>query len=124
MELNREITQYCSSEDQAAFEAMQRAAFRIADVLMAQPQGSLALINDAEYVWVQPYRDRLEVVVSQDMDVTALGATRLISDIEGLGADDLNDITGSFEAWLANPVYRQMNPADLPERVFRANYND
>lgn len=117
MTLNRSLRNYSSyPEEQAAHEAMQTAAFKIADVLMAQKPGAFACIGGHTY-WVSPFKGELEIICSPGDDALSEDWPLLVSDFDGLGADDLDQIRANFEAWLENPVFRFSDQAAMDKKV-------
>ncbi|MGP0171288.1 hypothetical protein ACSVIJ_05320 [Pseudomonas sp. NCHU5208] len=116
LELNQEINRYSSHEpERNAYERMQRAGFKVAEVLMGMPLGTMADIGQGETLFVAPWEGKMDVFTSPDwedncrcQDINFFH----MNSYEGLSAVDLDMHRVQLETWLGNPVFKQSIPAD------------
>jgi hypothetical protein len=115
MELNRELTKYSTYKaEQAAYEAMQMSAFKVADALIKKGNGSYAEISGS-YWWVSPVDNKLEIVSAPDDSFSdpESSSVFLASGFDGLAADDLDNIRQNLDIWLDNPTFLTGNQTDM-----------
>lgn len=106
IKLNKTFATYSNhTDEQSAYEAMQEAAFRVAEMLLSKPLGSFAEIQGS-YWWVSPFDNKLEIFCSPDSQYISPEdcSVFIASGFEGQGIADLNATRNSLERWLANPV--------------------
>ncbi len=121
LELNQEINRYSSNEaERIAYERMQRAGFKVAEILLCMPLGTMADIGQGETLFVAPWEGKIDVFTSPDwedncrcQDINFFN----LNSYEGLSAIDLDLHRVKLETWLTNPVFKQCMPADNAHKV-------
>lgn len=104
--LNRAYTNYSiDPEEQLAYQEMQDASFKLAEVLLGKESGAYAHIQGCNW-WVSPVNQSLEVACSPDSIYTYPNRVTvfMINGFDGQGVDDLKSTKNAIEAWLMNPV--------------------
>ncbi len=104
--LNRKYTNYSSDpEEQLAYQEMQDASFKLAEVLLNKESGAYAQIQGYNW-WVSPVAQSLEVACSPDSIYTYPDRITvfMVNGFDGQSVDDLKSIKNAIEAWLTNPV--------------------
>ncbi|MFV3332582.1 hypothetical protein ACNFIA_16720 [Pseudomonas sp. NY15437] len=121
LELNRTINRYSSHEDERiAYERMQMVGFKVAEILLNMPLGTMADLGQGEFLFVADYEGEVHVFSTHDWrDECALNDVNWFfqSDYQGLSADDLDEHRAEMERWLESPVFRQCKPADHAQRM-------
>ncbi|WP_277594368.1 hypothetical protein [Pseudomonas chlororaphis] len=124
LDLNRAINTYSSDEaERLAYQRMQEVGFKIADILIEMPLGTMADLGQGECLFVAPYAGRIEVFSTPDWhDNCRWGDVNwfFLNDYQGLAAEDLDEHRVTMENWLKNPVFRQCVPADNAFKVVAA----
>lgn len=122
-ELNRTLTLYGTGEEQAAYEEMQQAAFRVAEALMAQPPATMTTPIADTVHFVGELRGQAEIFCLSDFSDAELAHPEgnyslfLVSQFEGLSASDLRSITAHLECWLQKPEFLQRDGVQLQRLV-------
>lgn len=114
--LNRQIIKYSSDpNEQSAYFRMQSVGFKVAEVLMQQPAGTMAADIQGYAYWVSPLNGMTEIFCTPDFEPLVVGDCSVfaVSDFEGQDADDLDRCRIAMESWLENPFFVQRNPIDL-----------
>lgn len=116
--VNKLNRNYYSSypDEQAAYERVKMFHEPIAALLALQPPGTL-LAGGAEIFWLarQPGKTSFELVYSFSTDAgdrVENGMT--LDDIEGLAADDLDQIADGLQEMVANPAFLPCAEITLP----------
>ncbi len=104
--LNRKYTNYSSdSDEQLAYQEMQDASFKLAEVLLKNEAGAYAKIQGYNW-WVSPVEQTLEVACSPDTIYTYPDRITVFmaNGFDGQSVDDLKSIKNAIETWLIKPV--------------------
>ncbi|HHH9443064.1 TPA: hypothetical protein ACP32N_005052 [Pseudomonas aeruginosa] len=121
LELNRKINTRSPHEDErAAYERMQLVGFKIAQILMPMPLGTMADLGQGEYLFVADFGGECHIFSTPDWhDGCQLGDVNWFfqSDYQGLSVEDLDEHRADMERWLENPVFRQFKPADQAHKL-------
>ncbi|MBM5458644.1 hypothetical protein H8F21_13825 [Pseudomonas sp. P66] len=107
-------------EFDAHLHRMQALAFRVGELLIGQPAGTVALINKSMQIGIVPFSGKIETVMLEhytpdqpDEDVQWFCFTKQpYQDCDWGGEEQIDEISAQLEAWLAAPVLGQLLPAD------------
>lgn len=108
MNLNREFIKYSgNAEEQAAFTALQETAFKVAEILYTKPDTHAPIAGF--YYFIASVGDKIDIFCSSEnnfeypnFDVLSI---ILVSEIEGLVAEDLDKIRNCMESWILSPKF-------------------
>jgi len=121
LDLNRTINTSSSDEaERIAYERMQQVGFKIADILMEMPLGTMSDLGQGECLFVAPHGGKMEIFSTPDWHDDCRWnevSWFFLNDFQGLGTDDLDEHRILMENWLKNPVFRQCVPADNAFKV-------
>lgn len=112
--LDRTLTQYSHfPAEQKAYEAMQNVGFKIAELLMQKPRGTMSADVMGHAYWVSPVNGAMDVFCTPDYEnLNARANVYPLSGFEGQGASDLDEVRAGMEEWLENPEFIERE-ADL-----------
>ncbi len=120
--LNRAITAYSAhADEQIAYERMQQASFRVAEFLMQQPHGAMAVEIQGHAYWVSPLDGMMEVFCTPDYDPVIPDDCNLfaVSDFQGQSVEDLDACRRAMEMWLLAPKLVHREGVELDAMVHR-----
>lgn len=103
-------------EVQAAFDRMVALSVKVATTLRAAEPGSVAVFNGYSYWVSETFKadEPMMVPAGEDCFETTLDEyPHFPSHCEGLGEDELNDISAEVEIWLTNPVFEKVDQSNL-----------
>ncbi|WP_312271987.1 hypothetical protein [Pseudomonas sp.] len=121
MNLNRALSILGKGNSaQCPFHQLQRKALEIADDLLRQPKGNLAVISSNQMIWIAPYAGQLEVFYSDnysdDREPYEVDAFQ-VRQLSGLMDSDMEELCELMQQWLMAPVYHQPTNANLPALI-------
>lgn len=121
--LNRTLTRYGSGEEQTAYEAMQQSAFQVAEVLMKMAPGTMTTPIAGTVHFIGELNGQTEIFCASDYSEEQIARPEgnyslfMVSQFEGLSAQDLWDIKGQLDEWVRDPAFLQRDGGQLQQLV-------
>lgn len=121
--LNRTLARYGNGAEQEAYEAMQQSGFRVADVLMTMAPGTMTTPIAGTVHFIGELNGQTEIFCASDYSEEEIARPEgnyslfMVSQFEGLSAQDLWDIKGQLDEWLRDPAFLQRDGGQLQQLV-------
>lgn len=121
--LNRTLTRYGSGEEQTAYGAMQQSAFQVAEVLITMAPGTMTTPIAGTVHFIGELNGQTEIFCASDYSEEEIGRPEgnfslfMVSQFEGLSAQDLWDIKSQLDGWLRDQAFLQCDGSQLQQLV-------